>query len=68
MFAKTYASAVQGIDARTITAEVNTGGTVAAGKGFYHVGGLPDNAVKEGFQRIEAAINNRKKDLLMIFQ
>lgn len=58
MLVKTFASAVQGVDARTITVEVNTGGFVAAGKQFYHLVGLPDNAVKEGFQRIEAAINN----------
>ncbi|KAA3621549.1 MAG: ATP-binding protein [Bacteroidetes bacterium] len=58
MLVKTFASAVQGVDARTITVEVNTGGFVAAGKQFYHLVGLPDNAVKEGFSRIEAAINN----------
>lgn len=58
MLVKTYASAVQGIDAQTITIEVNAGGTVAAGKQFYFLVGLPDNAVKEGFQRIEAAIKN----------
>ncbi|MFK8104696.1 MAG: YifB family Mg chelatase-like AAA ATPase [Saprospiraceae bacterium] len=58
MLVKTYASAVQGVDAQTITVEVNAGGTVAAGKQFYFLVGLPDNAVKEGFQRIEAAIKN----------
>lgn len=58
MLVKTYASAVQGIDAQTITVEINAGGTVAAGKQFYHLVGLPDNAVKEGFQRLEAAIKN----------
>jgi magnesium chelatase family protein len=58
MLVKTYAGAVQGVDAQTITVEVNTGGKVAAGKNFYHLVGLPDNAVKEGFQRIEAAIQN----------
>ena len=58
MLVKTYASAVQGVDAQTITVEVNAGGTVAAGKSFYWLVGLPDNAVKEGFQRIEAAIKN----------
>jgi len=58
MLAKTYASAVHGIEAQTITVEVNAGGTVAAGKQFYFLVGLPDNAVKEGFQRIEAAIKN----------
>ncbi len=58
MLVKTFASAVQGIDAQIITIEVNAGGTVAAGKQFYFLVGLPDNAVKEGFQRIEAAIKN----------
>ena len=58
MLVKTFASAVQGVDAQTITVEVNAGGTVAAGKSFYWLVGLPDNAVKEGFQRIEAAIKN----------
>ncbi len=58
MLVKTYASAVQGVDAQTITIEVNAGGNVAAGKQFYYLVGLPDNAVKEGFQRIEAAIKN----------
>lgn len=58
MLVKTYASAVQGVDAQTITVEVNAGGNVMAGKQFYFLVGLPDNAVKEGFQRIEAAIKN----------
>lgn len=58
MLVKTYASAVQGVDAQTITVEVNAGGNVVAGKQFYFLVGLPDNAVKEGFQRIEAAIKN----------
>lgn len=58
MLVKTYASSVQGVDAQTITVEVNAGGTVAAGKSFYWLVGLPDNAVKEGFQRIESAIKN----------
>ncbi|GJM31682.1 MAG: magnesium chelatase [Saprospiraceae bacterium] len=66
MLVKTFASAVQGVDARTITVEVNTGGFVAAGKQFYHLGGLPDNAVKEGFQRIEAAINNNGYKMLRV--
>ncbi len=58
MLVKTFASAVQGVNAQTITIEVNAGGNVAAGKQFYYLVGLPDNAVKEGFQRIEAAIKN----------
>lgn len=58
MLSKTYASAVHGVEAQTITVEVNAGGAVAAGKPGYFLVGLPDNAVKEGWQRIEAAIKN----------
>ncbi len=58
MLVKTYASAVQGVDAQTITVEVNIGGNVMPGKQFYFLVGLPDSAVKEGFQRLEAAIKN----------
>jgi magnesium chelatase family protein len=63
MLSKTYASAVHGINAQTITIEVNAGGTVAAGKMGYFIVGLPDNAVREGYQRIEAAIKNTKMEL-----
>ncbi len=58
MLVKTYASTVQGVDAQTIVVEVNSGGTVPAGKNYYFLVGLPDNAVKEGFRRIEAALKN----------
>ncbi|MEE9372811.1 MAG: YifB family Mg chelatase-like AAA ATPase [Saprospiraceae bacterium] len=58
MLVKTFASAVQGIDAQPIIVEVNTGGTVAASQSFYNLVGLPDKAVQEGFQRIEAAFSN----------
>ena len=58
MLVKTYAATVQGVEAKRIIVEVNAGGTVAAGKQLYHLVGLPDNAVKEGFQRIEAAAKN----------
>ena len=54
MFVRAYAGAVVGIDAVTVTVEVNiTGG----GLGLYLVG-LPDNAVKESEQRIRAAFEN----------
>ncbi len=53
MLVKTYGSAVQGIDATPITIEVNVG----RGAKYYLVG-LPDNAVKESQQRVEAAIKN----------
>ncbi len=58
MLVKTFASAVIGVDAQTITVEVNAGGQVAAGKQFYFLVGLPDNTVRESFQRFEAAIKN----------
>lgn len=58
MLVKTFASAVAGIDARTITVEVNAGGQAAANKPGYYLVGLPDNAVREGYQRIEAAVKN----------
>ena len=50
MLVKTFASAVTGIDAVTVTIEVN----VSRGVRFFLVG-LPDNAVKESQQRIESA-------------
>lgn len=51
MLIKTYGSAVYGVDAITITIEVNVG----AGNKYYMVG-LPDNAVKESLFRVESAI------------
>lgn len=51
MLAKTYGSAVYGVDAFTITVEVNVG----QGTKFLMVG-LPDSAVKESEQRVESAI------------
>jgi magnesium chelatase family protein len=58
MLIKTFASALHGVDARTITVEVNTGGQPVAGKNFYNMVGLPDSAVREGFHRVEAALSN----------
>jgi magnesium chelatase family protein len=58
MTVKTYASALQGVDALLIDVEVDTGGTVEQNKPLYFLVGLPDSAVKEGFQRIESAINS----------
>ena len=48
---KTFGSAVYGVEAITITVEVN----VSAGK-FTSIVGLADNAVKESLQRVESAI------------
>ncbi|GAA4365174.1 YifB family Mg chelatase-like AAA ATPase [Hymenobacter saemangeumensis] len=54
MLTKTFGSAVQGVNAYTITIEV----VVSAGTNFFVVG-LPDNAIKESQQRIEAALKFR---------
>jgi len=54
MLTKTFGSAVQGVNAYTITIEV----VVTAGTNFFVVG-LPDNAIKESQQRIEAALKLR---------
>jgi magnesium chelatase family protein len=53
MLAKTFGSAVYGIDAYTITIEVDVG----QGTKFYMVG-LPDNAVRESQMRIHAALKH----------
>lgn len=50
MLVKTYGSAIIGVNAVTVTVEVN----VCSGVGFSMVG-LPDNAVKESTQRITSA-------------
>ncbi|MBU1013720.1 MAG: YifB family Mg chelatase-like AAA ATPase [Bacteroidetes bacterium] len=52
MLVKTFGSAIIGIDALTITIEVEVG----QGINFYLVG-LPDSAVKESQQRIESALS-----------
>ena len=52
MLVKTFGSALYGVDAITITIEVNVTGTSL---NFYLVG-LPDNAIKESQQRIESAL------------
>ncbi|MBP6625281.1 MAG: YifB family Mg chelatase-like AAA ATPase, partial [Chitinophagaceae bacterium] len=53
MMVKLFASAVYGVEAITITTEVD----VLEGLKFYVVG-LPDNAVKESQHRVESAIKN----------
>ena len=53
MLKKVFASAVFGVEASTITVEVN----VDKGIG-YHLVGLPDNAIKESNYRIAAALQN----------
>lgn len=53
MLVKSFGSAVFGIEATTITIEVN----IDKGISFILVG-LPDSAVKESQQRIKAALSN----------
>ncbi len=55
MLVKTYGSAVDGINASTITIEVN----ISKGINFYLVG-LPDSAVKESQQRIISALSTNE--------
>ncbi|MBU0697562.1 MAG: YifB family Mg chelatase-like AAA ATPase [Bacteroidetes bacterium] len=50
---KTYGSAVYGVEALTITVEVN----ITPGQKYFIVG-LPDNAVKESMLRIESAMTS----------
>ncbi|ADY30832.1 MULTISPECIES: YifB family Mg chelatase-like AAA ATPase [Cellulophaga] len=53
MLTKVFGSAVFGVEATTITVEVN----INKGIG-YHLVGLPDNAIKESNYRIAAALQN----------
>jgi magnesium chelatase family protein len=53
MLTKVYGSAVFGVDACTITVEVNTDSGIG-----YHLVGLPDNAIRESNYRIAAALQN----------
>jgi magnesium chelatase family protein len=58
MLVKVYGSAVFGVEATTITVEVN----IDKGVG-YHLVGLPDNAIKESSYRIAAALKNNEYSL-----
>jgi magnesium chelatase family protein len=53
MLVKVFGSAVFGVEATTITVEVNTDKGIG-----YHLVGLPDNAIKESCFRIAAALKN----------
>ena len=54
MIAKTFGSAVYGVDAKLIIIEVTIGSTISKVK--VNMSGLPDNAVKESAHRVESAI------------
>lgn len=53
MLVKVYGSAVVGVEATTITIEVNIDKGIA-----YHLVGLPDSAIKESSYRISGALKN----------
>lgn len=55
MVSRTFGSAVFGVDARTITVEIN----VTTGHGLF-ISGLPDGAVKESEHRVESAMKMAK--------
>lgn len=59
MLVKVFGSAVQGVEAITITIEVDAS---AGGQTGYFIVGLPDNAVKESLERIISAIKNNGFD------
>ncbi|MBS1743458.1 MAG: YifB family Mg chelatase-like AAA ATPase [Bacteroidetes bacterium] len=54
MLVKTFGSAVYGVEAITITVEVNVNNQGQ----HYFIVGLPDNAIKESLQRVESAIKS----------
>ena len=53
MLVKTFSAAVMGLEATTITIEVNIGRGA-----MFHLSGLADTAVKESYDRIRAAMGN----------
>jgi magnesium chelatase family protein len=55
MLVKVFGSAVYGVEAITITIEVDA---IAGSQTGYFIVGLPDNAVKESIERIVSAIKN----------
>ena len=56
MLVKTFGSAVYGVDALTITVEVSTGFGGGNADIKYFMVGLPDNAIRESWQRVESAL------------
>lgn len=54
MLVRSFGSSVYGVSAMTITVEVNCGDGLVG----YHLVGLPDNAIKESYLRIETAFKN----------
>ena len=55
MLVKVFGSAVYGVEAITITIEVDI---IGGGLTGYFIVGLPDNAIKESTERVLSAIKN----------
>jgi len=55
MLAKTFSSAINGIDAYLVEIEINATGQ---GQNFVSIVGLPDTAVKESKDRVHSALSN----------
>ena len=55
MLTKTISSAVQGVDARSVTVEASVGPGIKMS-----MVGLPDNAVRESIDRIKTAIQHNQ--------
>jgi len=58
MLSKTYASALQGVNAKLITVETHAGAPIVNGGPICHIIGLADKAVSEGFMRINPALRS----------
>lgn len=58
MLVKVFGAALQGIDALAVTIEVSAEYGIA-----YHLVGLPDAAVKEGYQRVMSALKHSGSEL-----
>ena len=56
MLVKVFGAAVHGVEATTISIEVNVGGGVPA----FALVGLPDNAVRESYERVRSALTVNK--------
>ena len=53
MLVKTYCAAVMGLEAITVTVEINIDRGV-----MFHLSGLADTSIKESYDRIKAALTN----------
>lgn len=57
-FARTYGAAVFGVGAELVDVQVSVGGKAHGGSNAFRIVGLPDSALREGKERIQAAIRH----------